>query len=110
MVVKVRIEIRTEAGSTSVPAVLNVGFESEEHELVLPLELAVNLGIWPSGEAEYVDYSTAGGSTSLPVVKKAARVELLLEDRKTKPIICNVVIDPNVDEACYPTARSMRLG
>ena len=110
MVVKVRIKIRTKAGSTSVPAVLNTGFESEEPELVLPLELAVELGVWPSGEVEYADYTTAGGSTSLPVVKKAARVELLLEDQKTKPMICNAVIDPNVDEVLLSDSAIDELG
>ena len=49
----VRVRIRGRRGAVTVPALVNSGFEAEEPEMILPPELADELGLTTSGIAHY---------------------------------------------------------
>jgi len=49
----VRVRIRGMRGAVTVPALVNSGFEAEEPEMILPPELADELGLTTPGIAHY---------------------------------------------------------
>jgi len=83
MGVRVRIRIRSASGPTlDTSCFLNSGFE-EEPTLLLPVEAARRLELWPKlPEGACVrSYDTAGGSIRMPYVREG--VELLAVEERT---------------------------
>jgi hypothetical protein len=110
MAVRVKIKISSKGKSVVSSALLNSGFESDEPEVAIPLQVAKKLGIWPPVGAEYAEYETAAGLTSLPRLEKIAKIKLLLDDRKTGEVVCNTVIDENIDEILIGDCAIDELG
>ena len=95
-----RVKISIKCGNKEIvtSALVNSGFESNEPEIIIPLEVAKRLGLWPPVSVEYAEYETAGGIITLPRYKNIAEIRLILEDKETKPIKCTLTVNPEVSE------------
>ena len=91
MPVRIRIRIESDSGrSVLTPALINSGYEAEQPELMVPLALAQELGLWGRAVEEYA--RTPVGIGKVYVVCKRARVQVVTEDRESAPVdVCVLV-------------------
>jgi hypothetical protein len=61
MVVRLRLRINVGEKSAEAVALLKSGYEAPTPQLLIPIELAAKLGLWPPQEASEVTLETAGG-------------------------------------------------
>jgi len=96
----VRVRIRLEVGDRAVeaPALLNSGFESDGPDIVVPLEVAEALGLWPPTEFQLEEVETAGGDIRLFSFPGRGRLRLLLGTDYEPEITCNILVNPHIDE------------
>ena len=96
----VRVRVRLEVGDRAmeVPALLNSGFESDEPDVVIPVEVAEALGLWPPSGFRLEEVSTAGGDVRVFTFPGRGRVRLLLGTDYEPEITCNILVNPHVDE------------
>lgn len=82
MVVRVRLRLRRGGKQAEVLALVNSGFEADEPQLILPLEIADRLGLL--GEAGGLEtFEVAGGGRALGFrIREPIEVELVLGDRE----------------------------
>ncbi len=96
----IRIKIKIECGDKSLEtsALVNSGFETETPQLILPLEAAKLLGLWPPTQnAKIEEYDTAGGPVIMWVYQNILKVRIE-EPIKSKLINCDAVISNIEDE------------
>jgi hypothetical protein len=76
MAVRVRLKISREGRSLEVIALVNSDYEDDSPQLMIPLQIARELGLWPppQGSIERV-FETAGGPLRVWVIRGAARVK-----------------------------------
>ena len=90
MVVVVRLKIKTDDKEITVPAIANAGFESDRPEIIIPREVARNLGLSPkklSAEATIEEYRGAGGKKfKAYTLKSTAKAWVVTEDREVGPV------------------------
>ena len=102
MAVRVRLAVRNRETGASIElvALVNSGFETEGPELLLPIEAARALGLWPlrSG-ARAATYDTAGGPTNVWIYPRALEVRVVAEDVETSPVVADAVVSPVEREA-----------
>ena len=97
MAVRVKLKIKTAKGrfigrAVETIALVNSGYEVEEPELLIPIRLAEELGLWPPPELLMESCVTPAGIARLYSVPHAIDVYLVTEDRTTGPIPCNLMI------------------
>jgi len=98
--VRVRVRIKSLKGlkigsSIEVSSLLNTGYSGSSPEVMIPVKLAENLGLWPPiSEAVESTYDTAGGPTRFYVVRSASLIQVVEEDRTSKEIAVDVAISP----------------
>jgi len=85
----VRVRLRIEYGNSSIDviALVNTGYETDVPEVLVPVEVAEKLGLWPKLPENTVieTYKTASGLMRVYRVG-GAKVSLVAEDIKPKPI------------------------
>ena len=90
MVVVVRLKIKTDDKEITVPAIANTGFESDKPEIIIPREVARNLGLSPkklSAEATIEEYRGAGGKKfKAYTLKSTAKAWVVTGDREVGPV------------------------
>lgn len=93
MPVRVRLRITAETGRTvETSAYVNSGYEAEQPELLIPLSLAEELGIWGEAVEEYA--RTSLGIGKIYVLCRRAKVEVVTPDRVSQSVeVCVVVSD-----------------
>jgi len=92
MPVRVKLRITSEHGGRSIvtSAYVNSGYEADQPELLIPITLAEELGIWGKATEEYA--RTPIGIGRIYVLCRKAKVEIVAEDRSSSPIdVCIVV-------------------
>ena len=98
----VRIKLRVSRGlrSLDLVALVNSGYEADSPQLLIPISVARELGLWPppSDAKEYV-FETAGGPLRVWVVTGSARVKVIAEDASSREVDVDIVISPLADEA-----------
>ena len=107
-----RVRVRLSRGSRSLEtsALVNTGFESDEPDVVVPVEVARLLGLWPPpSDVELVELGTGGGDLAAPYYRAAARLELLAEG-VSKGLEVNIIVDPYVDEVLLSDLVAGELG
>jgi len=99
MGVRIRVEIEYRGRKVSVIGLLNTGYESDVPEVIVPLSVAEELGVWPKlPEGTTVEtYRTASG---VMTVYRASgiTVRLITDEGVRDPIPSYVVICEHVDE------------
>ncbi|RLF19411.1 MAG: hypothetical protein DRZ82_05920 [Thermoprotei archaeon] len=98
MVCRVRVRIRVGDRVVEGSALLNSGFESDEPDIVIPMDLARLLDLWPPRSTATAILDTGGGETVNPYYRACAELELVLGDREPKKVKVNVIVNPYVDE------------
>lgn len=78
MAVRVKIEIETKNAKITVVAVANAGFETKTPEIVIPIDVAAQLGVWPDlpKETKISKYDTPVGEFSLYKIENYAKITL----------------------------------
>ena len=107
-----RIRGKVDVGEKSVVAValVNSGFEADGPDIVIPIELARELGLWPPRGSLTALLDTGGGEVATPYYPSAGTLRILLEDRETKPITVNLIVNPHVDEVLLSDYVAGELG
>lgn len=107
---RVRVRIRHRDRVVETSALVNSGFETDAPDIVIPLELAKRLGLWPPRELSYTVLETGGGEVSVVYVEAAAELELVLPDRESRKYSVNVIINPHIHEVVLSDYVSTLLG
>ena len=108
-----RVRVRLRAGGKEVvtTALVNTGFETERPQVLIPLNLARALSLWPPLENAYlVEFGTAGGPVREYVVPNAVRIAVVTNDRETSEVTCDAVISHIEEEVIINDKLSEELG
>jgi len=98
-VVRVKIRLASKDKSIETVALANSGYESETPQILIPTELAKNIGLWPPlGNVEETEFETAGGPLKVWIIPGGCKVSILTEDAQSSEIDADVVISPLADE------------
>ncbi len=81
-----------------VVALVNSGYEADTPQLMIPIDLAKDLGLWPPSGREAV-FETAGGPIKVWIVRRGVKVRVLAGDASSKEVDADAVISPLADEA-----------
>jgi len=110
MACRVRIRLKKEDKNIETSAILNSGFETDSPDIIIPVEIAKKLGLWPFKEESAMLLETGGGEVSLPYFISAVELELILGDREPKKTIVNVLVNPYIHEVLISDYVSSILG
>ncbi|WP_460172737.1 hypothetical protein [Vulcanisaeta sp. JCM 14467] len=111
MAVRVRVRLRTGGKEVVTTALVNTGFETERPQVLIPLNLARALSLWPPPENAYlIELGTAGGPVREYVVPDAVRIAVVTNDRETSEVICDAVISHIEEEVIINDKLSEELG
>ena len=96
----VRLRIRVISGNRAVEtvALLNSGFEAPTPQLLIPIDLAKALNLWPPEEAIEVTLETAGGPLRAWFYPRKAIVKVVTEDVESKDVETDIIVSPLADE------------
>lgn len=99
MAVRVRLRIMREDRRLDVVALLNSGYEADSPQLMIPVDLARVLGLWPPPPlAREEVFETAGGPIRVWVIRNAAEVKVVAKDVESKIVRVDIVVSPLADE------------
>ena len=110
MACRVRIRLRRNDKVIETSALVNSGFETDSPDIVIPVELAKRLNLWPPMQFSITVLETGGGEIAAPYHEQAVELELVLSDREPKKCIVNVLIDPHVREVLLSDYVASVLG
>jgi hypothetical protein len=80
-------------------ALANSGYESETPQVLLPIEAAEILNLWPPEKnLEETVFDTAGGPLRVWVASRAVKVKIIVEDIDMPFVEADAVISPIADE------------
>jgi len=98
MAVRLRLRIRVGDRSVDTIALLNSGFEAPTPQLIVPVDTARALGLWPPEDARDVVLETAGGPLRAWFYPRRALVKVVTEDAESREVLTDVVVSPIADE------------
>ncbi|MEM2373294.1 MAG: hypothetical protein QXI11_02510 [Thermoproteota archaeon] len=110
MVCRVRTKLTRGSESIESIALINSGFESDAPDIVIPLDLAKRFGLWPPRSATATLIETGGGEVLSPYYISFGDLELVLEDRESKKVRVNIIVNPHVDEVVISDYVASELG
>ncbi|RLG82813.1 MAG: hypothetical protein DRO39_09160 [Thermoprotei archaeon] len=113
MPVRLRIAIRSRLSGKEllVKALVNTGFTSDTPDIAVPVPLAEALGLWPiPREAISVSMETGGGVVEGYVVPQALVVRVVAEDRVSREVVANALINPHIGEVLISDYLAEELG
>lgn len=99
MAVRVRVRIARNGKEIVASALANSGYESETPQVLLPIEAAEILNLWPPEKnLEETVFDTAGGPLRVWVASRAVKVKVVVEDIDMPFVEADAVISPIADE------------
>ena len=107
-----RVRVRLSRGELVVEtsALVNSGFEADTPDIMVPVEAAKRLGLWPPRRASLAVMDTGGGEVSVPYYELAVDLELLLPDRAGRRMAVSVMVNPHVREVVLSDYVASMLG
>ncbi len=105
MPVRVKIRIKSLKGlriskAIESNALLNTGYTGSSPEIIIPVRLAEEMGLWPPPiDAVESTYDTAGGPASFYAIKDAITLQIIEDDAASKELTTDVAISPMEREA-----------
>ena len=105
MPVRVKIRIKSLKGlkiskAIESSALLNTGYTGSSPEIIVPVRLAEEMGLWPpSIDAVESTYDTAGGPARFYAIKDAITLQIIEDDAASKELTTDVAISPMEREA-----------
>lgn len=112
MAVRVRLRLRSKSGVTvDTSALVNTGFETEKPQLLIPIRLARELGLWPPPpEVELVELGTAGGPIRNYLIRDSLEVQVVTKDRIVGPVTCDAILSHIESEVLINDKLGEELG
>lgn len=99
MAVRVRVRIARNGKEIVASALANSGYESETPQVLLSIEAAEILNLWPPEKSlEETVFDTAGGPLRVWVASRAVKVKVVVEDIDMPFVEADAVISPIADE------------
>lgn len=101
MAIRLRLRLEREGKHVDVIALVNSGYETLEPEILVPSQVAEELGLLPSlpPGSMVKEYVLADGSiTRLIRIPKALRVSVVEEDRAVSNVEASAVVSGRADE------------
>ena len=99
MAVRVKLRIRREDIVKDVVALVNSGYEADTPQLMIPIGLARELGLWPPPlDAREETFDTAGGPLRVWVVRNIATVQVVANGTTSGEVRVDLIISPLADE------------
>jgi hypothetical protein len=99
MAVRLKLRIKVNDKIIETIALLNSGYEAPVPQLLIPINIAKDLKIWPPEETIEVTLDTAGGPLKAWHYTKKALVKVITEDIESKEVLTDLIISPLADEA-----------
>lgn len=97
--VRVKLSVSRSSRTLELVALINSGYEADTPQLLVPVSVARELGLWPPpSDAEEHVFETAGGPLRVWVVRRAAQVNVVTEDTRSRDVEVDIVISPLADE------------
>jgi hypothetical protein len=96
--VRLRLRIRVNEKSVEVIALLKSGYEESTPQLLVPVDVARTLGLWPPEGAREVVLETAGGPLRAWFYPRRALVKVVTEDAESREVLVDIVVSPIGDE------------
>jgi hypothetical protein len=97
--VRVMVRIARNGKEIVASALANSGYESETPQVLLPIEAAEILNLWPPEKnIEETVFDTAGGPLRVWVASRAVKVKVVVEDIDMPFVEADAVISPIADE------------
>ncbi len=94
MAVRVKLKIKSKSGKEVFSsALVNSGFETEKPQLLIPIQLAKSINIWPPPpSAILTELGTAGGPIRNYLIPDELEVSVITNDREVGPVVCDAII------------------
>lgn len=94
------MRVRIESGGRVVEAIalLNSGFEAPTPQLLIPVDIARDLGLWPPMDAIEVTLETAGGPLRAWFYPRRARTRVIAGDAESRDVETDIIVSPLADE------------
>ncbi len=93
-----RLKVRKDNLEVEVVALLNSGYEAPTPQLIVPIEIARRLHLWPPEDAQEVILDTAGGPLRAWFYSRAAKVRVVAQDVESKEVLTDIIVSPLADE------------
>ena len=111
MVVRVRLRVVRQDKSLDLIALVNSGYEADTPQLMVPVSVAKELGLWPPPlDAQERVFDTAGGPLRVWVASKAVKVKVVAGDAESAEVVADLVISRTADEPLISDLLSDELG
>ena len=98
MAVRLKLKVRVGDKVVEVVALLNSGFEAPTPQLLIPIDTAKALGLWPPEDAREVVLETAGGPLRAWFYPRKALVKVVTEDVESREVLTDIIVSPIADE------------
>lgn len=99
MAVRLRLRLRRGGQVRETIALVSSGYEAETPQLLIPVGLARELGIWPPPTSSFETvFATPGGPLRVWIIPKAAAVSVVYEGGESKEVMADIVVSHLVDE------------
>jgi hypothetical protein len=92
--VRLRLRIRVDEKSVEVIALLKSGYEAPTPQLLVPVDVARALGLWPPEGGREVVLETAGGPLRAWFYPRRALVKVVTEDAESREVLTDIVVSP----------------
>jgi len=108
--VRVKVRVKYSGKSVDLIALVNTGYETDVPEILIPVDIAEKLGLWPKlpDNTLVETYKTASGLMKVYRVG-GANVSLLIDDVEVRSTEAYVVISEHTDEALISDQLTSRL-
>ena len=93
-----KLRVRVGDKVVEVVALLNSGFEAPTPQLLIPIDTARALGLWPPEDAREVILETAGGPLRAWFYPRKALVKVITEDAESREVLTDIIVSPIADE------------
>jgi hypothetical protein len=95
MAVRLKLRIRANDKIVDAVALLNSGFEAPTPQLLIPVDIAKALNLWPPEDAHEVVLETAGGPLFYP---RKAVVKVVAGDAESREVLTDIIVSPIANE------------
>jgi len=98
LAVRLRLRIRVENRVVEEVALLSSGYEAPTPQLLVPIDTAKKLGLWPPEGAVEMVVDTAGGPLRVWFYPRKALVKVVTSDVESREVLTDILISPLADE------------
>jgi hypothetical protein len=110
MAVRLKLKISVNQRSAEAVALLNSGYEAPTPQLLISIDLAVKLGLWPPQSVSEVTLETAGGPLRAWFYPRAAKVSVVAEDVESEEALVDIVVSSLAGEPLINDKLADELG